>query len=267
MIRYIFSANPGRAGSGYLSVLLKHAINVVAFHEPEPIMNRLPMIEFLNGRPRLMEALMPEKLASIRRTLTAPHDVYAETNHAFIRGFGWLLPNIIPHDEIGVILLRRDRDQVARSMYRIGVNAFNNGGRGWLIHANVKRKHVPLPDDIPFLLPRYYYYRLLHRLYYFAKARPRLTHGVAESRAEPRTPYEMNIKLLRWYVDEVYALAEQHRKTFPAIRYYEVHTEELNDPSKVVDMFRYFGLEPKASLGSVVGTPVNTKPEYKIETN
>lgn len=229
-------------------------------------MNRRPMIEFLNGKPGLMEALMPEKLAAIQRALTAPNRVYAETNHAFIRGFGWLLPNFVPQDEIGVIILRRNRDQVAKSLYRIEVNAFNNGGRGWLIHANVKHKHVPLPDDIPFLLPRYYYYRLLHRLYYFAKARPRLTLGIAEKRAEPRTPYEMNIKLLRWYVDEVYALAEKHRKSFPGIRYYEVETDDLNDQAKVLDMFRYFGLEPKASLGSVIGTPVNTKPEYRIVT-
>ena len=262
MIKYIFSANPGRAGSGYLSVLFRHAANVAAFHEPEPIMNRLPMIEFLNGRPSLMEALMPEKLSAIRRALMAPNQVYAETNHTFIRGFGWLLPKTIPEGEIGVVILRRNRDAVARSLHRIQVNAFNNGGRGWLIHVNAKNKIVPPPDDVPLLLPRYYYYRFLHRIYYFAKARPRLTLGMFKEREEPRTPYELNIKLLRWYVDEVYALTEKYRRTFPGIRYYEVSTEDLNDLPTVLDMFGHFGLEAKESLDSVVGTPVNTKPEY-----
>jgi hypothetical protein len=193
--------------------------------------------------------------------MSSPDAVYAEANHCFIKGFGWLLPEYIPEEEIGVIVLRRDPDAVARSFYRIGVNAFNNGGRGWLIHANARQRLVPLPP-IPFLTARYYYYRLLHRAYYFAKARPRLTLRVCEGRDEPRTPADLNIRLLRWYVDEVYALTDRYKQTFPRIRYFEATTEQLNNLSRVQDLFAFFGFKPKDSLAGVVGVPINTKAEY-----
>jgi hypothetical protein len=208
-----------------------------------------------------MQELMPSKVKAINNALSKSNRFYAESNHNFIKGFGWLLPEYIPQEEIGVVILRRDPERIAKSMYRMGANAFNNDGRGALIHVNAKQKLVPPPKDIPFLVTRYYYYRMLHRVYYFAKARPRLTLGWSKNRGEPHTPYELNIKLLSWYAREVYALAEKYVKTFPRITYYEARTEDLNQLSTVREMFGCFGLQPKDTLADVVGIPVNVQPQ------
>lgn len=262
MTRYIFCINPGRAGSNYLQHIFNNAEGVASYHEPSPIMNAEPMIDFLNGNPSKLEALMPAKIKFIENSLKGKEKVYAETNHTFIKGFGWLIPKFLPEEEMGIIILKRDNESIAKSLYRIKCNAFNNDGRGWLIHINAKSKITSLPARVKLPYLKYYYYRLLHRSYYFVKSRPYLNTislGLLKSDREPETPYNLNMEFLKWYVDETYALGEKYKRVFPKAKYYEINLHELNDTNHILSMFKYFGLRPKDSLKEVVGKPTNLK--------
>jgi hypothetical protein len=80
---------------------------------------------------------------------------------------------------------------------------------------------------------------------------------------EPAVPYELDIEFLKWYVEEIYALAEKYKKTFPRIRYFEITLSDLNDIDKVKGMFAYFGLTPMDSLSDTVGKATNLKNHIK----
>jgi hypothetical protein len=91
-IRYLFYINPGRSGSDYLAGLLARARNAVGVHEGVPVMSGRPMRRFNDGDDRELLALMPAKLRAIHRR-ARPGQVYCETNHSFIKGWGYLLLN------------------------------------------------------------------------------------------------------------------------------------------------------------------------------
>ena len=93
-IRYLFCITPGRSGSDYLAGLLAHARNTVSVHEGVPVMNGRPMRRFNDGDDRELRALLPAKLRAIRRRARPGH-VYCETNHSFVKGWGYLLPDAV----------------------------------------------------------------------------------------------------------------------------------------------------------------------------
>jgi hypothetical protein len=117
MIRYIFSINPGRSGSHYLSELFQHAAGCSANHEPEPRLQEAEMVAFNHGDEAPMRALLPEKLAAMEEA--AGGKVYVETTHFFIMGFGWLLPEHLEEEEMAAIIVRRDPKLVGEGWLRI----------------------------------------------------------------------------------------------------------------------------------------------------
>ncbi len=133
-IKYVFCINPGRAGSNYLTALLKHSMNAVSEHEAMPIMNGRPMWAFNQGDERPLRALMPRKLAQIQQARGRKRHIYCETNHQFINGFGYLLPEFLAQEEIGVVVLRRDVTAAAYSRLRIhDVPGRTTWTRDWLL--------------------------------------------------------------------------------------------------------------------------------------
>nr|VFJ78528.1 MAG: hypothetical protein BECKFW1821C_GA0114237_11882 [Candidatus Kentron sp. FW] len=111
-IKYIFCINTGRSGSDYLTALLSKAKHTVSLHEGYPNMNGYPMQRFNNGDERALRELMPIKIKEIRKKNKNGRKIYCETNHAFIKGWGYLIPEYIPQDRIGVIILRRNTEKV-----------------------------------------------------------------------------------------------------------------------------------------------------------
>ncbi|MEB3224915.1 MAG: hypothetical protein VKJ86_03830 [Synechococcus sp.] len=119
-IKYLFCINPGRSGSDYLTELLTCAHNTISIHEAFPIMNGEPMSDFNDGNGEPLRALMPLKVREIKKAQGRSEKIYCETNHSFIKGWGYLLPDtFIPQEEIGVIILKRDVQKIAYSLLRI----------------------------------------------------------------------------------------------------------------------------------------------------
>jgi hypothetical protein len=88
-VDYIFCITTGRSGSDYLSTLFGHVEDCAAFHEPDPQANGRAMRRFSLGDREPMQKVVEQKLAAIRE-LKGNRSVYVETNHCFIKGFGWL---------------------------------------------------------------------------------------------------------------------------------------------------------------------------------
>jgi hypothetical protein len=112
--RLIFTVATGRCGTAYLSHLLRFLPGVHSEHEPEPQYFRV--LREVQGCPALARRfLAEEKLPAIGES---PSRIYAEASHLFCKGF------FEPFLELGMaadlILLSRNREAVASSLYRSG---------------------------------------------------------------------------------------------------------------------------------------------------
>jgi len=254
MTRYLFSVNPGRAGSHYLSELFRHADGCVSEHEPLPKLNGAPMRSFLAGDPRPLERLIPEKVAAIEKA--RGDRVYVETNHCFIKGFGWLLPRYLPESEIGVIVLRRDPNKVSASLSRLLCTPFLRLGDQWLITPQAQPHYTPLPAGFSLPRVRFYLYRAISR----TVGRPGIIRRATRGRMQVLPPIKKyELALLNWYVAETYARWDAYQRRFPAVRSVDVNLEDLNAFDHVSGLFASFGLTPRPSIHQVIGHPTNLK--------
>ena len=221
-IKYIFCINSGRSGSDYLTELLSRAKNTVSIHEGIPIMNGVPMQKYNDGCDRQLQQLMPLKMTQIRQKSHNGKKIYCETNHSFIKGWGYLLPDAyIPQEEIGVIILKRDIAKTAYSLIRVrDVPGISEWTRTWLLSPYSQR-------------------------------------NLSQPAADPN-PWE----LCQWYVKETYLRGEEYKKRFPRIKYVECDLEQLNNYKFVTEMFATFGLTPTSSLQNAVGKAVNIRSEW-----
>jgi hypothetical protein len=256
-VRYIFSVSTGRAGSNYLAELFGHVDRCVAEHEPRPILNDRPMRAFLAGDPTALERLMPAKVAAIRRAMVAASaTTYVETNHCFIKGFGWLLPELLPEDELGVVVLRRDPARIKASLSRILCTPFLPAGDQWMITPAARPHFVPLPPEFSFPMARFHAYRLASRTIF----RPGIVRRATAGRMNVIPPIKRyEDALLDWYIAEIEARWQAYRVQFPKVTAVEVDVDELNTPDGVAAMMARFGLAPKDSIREVLGRATNTK--------
>ena len=157
-IKYIFCINSGRSGSDYLTGLLAKATNTVSVHEGLPIMNGRPMQAFNQGHEADLRALMPLKLAEIGKQSRTGQKIYCETNHTFIKGWGYLIPEQIPQEEIGVIILTRDPDNIAYSLLRLhDVPGASEWSRTWYLTPGASRDLSRPPEEAnPFDMCKWY---------------------------------------------------------------------------------------------------------------
>ncbi len=256
MIRYIFSVSTGRAGSHYLSELFRHVDGCVSEHEPTPKLNADPMRAYLAGDPSLLEKQMPAKIDAIERRRAG--QVYVETNHCFIKGFGWLLPRYIPEDQIGVIVLRRENAKIRASLSRVLCTPFLPGGDQWIITPLARPHFTPLPAEFSYPMARFHLYRLASRTF----ARPGIVRRLTRGRMQVPPPirdYEQ--ALLDWYIAETYARWDAYRRKFPKIKSVEVNVDELNTVEGVAAMLAHFDLSPGPTLPGILGKATNRKSE------
>ncbi len=256
-VRYIFSVSTGRAGSNYLAELFRHVDGCVAEHEPRPVLNDRPMRAFLAGDPGPLEALMPHKVAAIERALAAARArIYVETNHCFIKGFGWLLPRYLPEAELGVIRLRRDPEKIKASLSRVLCTPFLPPGDQWMITPAARPHYTPLPAEFAFPMARFHAYRIASRTVLRPGIVRRVTRGAMQV-IPPIRRYEQ--ALIDWYIAEVEARWQAFRQQFPRITTVEVDVDDLNTRAGVAAMMAPFGLAPAASIAGVLGQATNTK--------
>ena len=221
-LHYIFSINAGRSGSDYLAELLSLAANTVSIHEGFPLMNGAPMRQFNNGDPSALSALMPSKLKEIQKGRKHQKTIYCETNHSFIKGWGYLIPDEhIPQEDIGIVILRREPEKIAYSLLRChDVPGRSEWTRTWYLE-------------------------------------PEARHNLSRPSAEANV-YE----LCRWYVDEISLRAEDYKTKFPRIHYFDCDLEQLNNGDFVLEMFEAFGLVPTPGLKSACGKVLNPRDEW-----
>ena len=252
---YLFSVSTGRSGSKYLCNLLRHAEDCCSRHEPQPTMSGRPMYEYLRGNPEPLAELMPKKIRAIEAA-RGERRVYSETNHCFIKGFGWLIPKWLPQEEITVIVLRRNPAAIRDSLRRIGCSPFLPAGDQWIITPAAADHHVPLPEEFSFPMARFRLYRLLLRTVMRPGVSRLLTGG---RRSAPPFIRRYEAALLDWYIAETDARWRAFEARFPGIQAVEVRLEELNQEAVVEALFDRLGLRPAKTLADVVGKSANLK--------
>ena len=263
-IKYIFCINTGRSGSNYLGELFTYADGAISMHEMRPIGHSEEMREFLKGNHEPMRKLTKKKLNIINDS--CPNgEVYIETSHMFIKGFGWILAEILPHDEIGVIILNRDKSKIVSSFHSIDSVALTYRGQNWMITPDIEK---------PLIQPPGFFgkYRETYALMKLLKLIENKLHGLIK-KILPNKKIEQlkifnryNFQCLEWYVDEIHALGEKFQQDHPKITFKSLDLSDLNDLKKVEELFEYFGLTAKEGLPKVVGKPTNLKEKFKQKT-
>ncbi len=246
-VRYIFCISTGRCGTDYLSKLLTTLDGCSSFHEQRPRLHKHVMQEYLQGNKKPIQKLMAQKIVKIRSHKKV---LYADTTHVFIKSFGWEIPKYIPQEQIGVVILKRDIDKVAESTHRTQSGPFNELGRDWIIYPN--GNHITRP---PLSVLKYNLFRNI------LKALWRLNNN-SGNKKYPAYFRRQSIKLIKWYYQETYALAEKYQKEFPKINYIDVSLDELNTFEGLERIVVAFGLQELYSrkrLVSIIGKPVNLK--------
>lgn len=255
-IDYIFSINTGRSGSNYLANILNHISDCGSFHEPKPIGNGQTMIRYSQGNLEPMRKLAEKKVEIIKQ-LKSEHQVYVETNHCFIKGFGWFIPQYLPEERIGVIILKREKSKIAKSLLRIGCSPLQRFGRDWISTPEMKDPLITPPKLLLSPQVTYQYARLMKLM---LRGNKELVRKVFKQDFKyPQWLIDYELDCLQWYAEEIHEKTKAFQQKYPKIKYYETNIEELNSLESVQQMIAYFGLRPKSSLMDVVGTPTNLK--------
>lgn len=252
-IKYIFCISTGRSGTAYLSKLLSTLDNCSAYHEQKPVLHDKMMRDYLNGNDVLLKKGIVEKLENIRKN---KHTIYADTSHIFVKSFGWEIPNHISQEEIGVIVLKRNKEKVVESTHRVHSGPFTYLGKKWIL---TPYKNAVVKPPINYYV--FQFYRYLLKLYW-------LFTGETQSitKTYPKFFRNKSLTLINWYYDEIYALGNKFKKTFPKITYVDVNLEDLNTHEGFENIIHAFKLEAyynKESVKDVIGKATNLKQNFK----
>lgn len=254
---YIFSINTGRSGSDYLANIFKHVSGCCSFHEPEPKGNGKEMRRYSRGHHTPMKKTAETK-ARLIKELKRDCQVYFESNHCFIKGFGWFLPQHLPEDRLGVIILKRESSKIAESLLRIGCSPLTSFGRRWIIAPDMKDPLVRPPKTMTVYQCARFTKNILGASRYLVRKIFRMKFH------DPQWLINYELDCLKWYVEETHAQAEAFKQKYPAIKYYEVNIEDLNSLASVQQMLAFFGCKGKESLNQVVGKPTNLKESHTM---
>lgn len=263
-IKYIFCISTGRCGTEYLANLFHCAENCEVFHELAPIGNGKVMSEYLRGNNREMVKLTEQKITTINEN-TANGNVHIDTNHCFIKGFGWIIPSYIPQDQIGVVILTRNKHKVAQSLLRIGCTPLSKVGRKWMNTPLVKTPFLKPPNR--YGLSSKLTYWLFLGLKQFFRGKIVYTFFGLKKPKTPKVIIDYERDCCSWYIEEIAEQAKAYRSKYKNISFYEVGLEELNSLSKVQDMLEFFGLDEKESLIRNVGKAANLKLQVQRPAN
>ena len=248
----VFAISPGRSGSAYLAWLMEQLPGCVSFHERTPVGNAQAMRRFLVGRPGLMQRIAQRKARHIAEARSVGK-VYIETNHCFIKGFGWLLPQLLPRYRFGIVVLKRPARRIADSYQRLGATPLSPTGPYWVLTPRLVDPIIPPPhaNDVR---TRYELARCLNHRW----VQPWISRLVSDFQI---TAQAYDHALLRWGVLETRALARAYRQRFPDYRYMNLTLKQLNQPQGVRSMLDAFGLPWTDRLYKRIGVAQNRKSE------
>jgi len=251
-IDYIFAINTGRSGSDYLNKIFEHVSGCRSFHEPDPVGNGKVMRRYSRGKTNPMKRLAEQK-AGIAKKLKLDCQIYFESNHCFIKGFGWFIPQYLPEDRIGVIILKRDKSKIVESYRRVRTSPLSRKGRRWISTPDMINPLVTPPRILITYQGARFIKNVLRLPEYLIKK------VFKKKFQSPQWLVNYETECLKWYVDETYAKAEVFKQQYPAIKYYEVNIEDLNTLESVQQLLTHFGCKGGGTLKEVVGRPTNLK--------
>jgi hypothetical protein len=262
-VKYLFCINTGRSGSHYLHEIFKHVENCQVWHEAQPIGHGKVMRDYFFGKPELMQELTAKKVEEIQQ-VKKESDCYIETNHCFIKGFGWFLPKYIPQEEIGVLILRRNPAQIVDSLLRINCSPLAIAGQTWVLTPDIKNYCIEPPNWLISPKVTYELFCLLKRLLLSKKLYSLLN---IQFRQIENLIDKYEKECLRWYVDETNALSISYQEKFPNIKYFQVDVESLNNIENIRELLNYFGLSEKSTIEKVIGKPTNLKNQHLAKSS
>jgi len=224
-VRYIFSINSGRAGSGYLAELLGTAEQVTAYHEAEPTMtgayldmiNKQPYGETFRSR-RIKE----HAIRKISRTLP-PGGIYCETNHMFIKTFFDVI--VRGFENVELVVLRRDLSHVLKSFIELGYfSPKNTAWPDWMSSPNAVTASLPcIGAD--------------HEL----------------------DQYDLCIG----YLFDMEARTLRFQREYPQVPTHEVRIEDLSSYNKVEALFSALRIVPTAATRELTGQRIKARTKSK----
>jgi len=227
--RLFFSINSGRSGSQYLAELLGTAAKVKAFHEPEPPMHAA-MLHLVNKFP-LHETFSQRHhksfhIAETLRTMQ-PDEVYAETNHMFIKTFYDVV--LADFRNVEVIVLRRSLPHVLKSFIEMGYfSSLNPATLNWMSSPNAATAALPTL--------------------------------AADSELDQ---FDASIA----YLLDIEARAQRFMQDHPEVPTHEIRLENITKPDQVEALFQQLQLSPTEATWAFVGRKVNDRPHRKIHFN
>lgn len=122
MSKLVFVISPGRSGTEYLAELFGTASNSIAFHEPQPSMDK-EIIQLVNEceyhttfLQRRIKADAIEKIL-----LENPGKIYCETSHVFIETYFDVVIDRF-YDQVEIVVLRRDPIAILRSFLQLALH-------------------------------------------------------------------------------------------------------------------------------------------------
>lgn len=211
--------------------------NVSSFHEPVPALCGPPMIAYQLGNPRAMEEGVELKWQKIKKALEEK-PIYFESNHYFIKGFGWEMIKKLQREEIsvGILILKRNPQKIVDSFFRIGTSIIGKGAEHHLIHPESKMVNKPFFQHGFWSKWKLWGLRVmtvLHNVPFYLGIQKRKSFALFA---------DYQKKYLYWYLEQFENLKQKWMFQFPNLKYVEIHIEE--DRQNIIKvMEKEFGMK------------------------
>jgi hypothetical protein len=201
--------------------------DVVALHEPSPVMNgRILKGACLGENALVTRAWHRQKLPQILRDARG-HQFYIETNHLFLKSFHDLALAEFA-DRLAVIHLVRPPVEVAKSLFNLG--QIPSSLTQWYLMPEAPTNMVP--------------WNLL--------AQQGLSHGFYDC---------------LWYWLEIEARARSMKHENPDLLWLDLRTEDLNSPERMRQLATSLGIDWRDDHAFEVVPKLNRKRTHKKQTN
>ena len=226
--RLVFTASPGRSGSEFLSQLLGAAARTSAGHERQPTMTGpwLRRVAYDDSASSYQDRLV--KVDALRSELgRMPAGwTYVDTSHMFVKTFADVVFDEFQHEQISVIVLRRDPIETARSFFEL--DYFGPRPRAWI--------NWMISPTAPY----------------------------SAFRLDPEE-VEDQFDLIFGYLVDIEVRTQQLRDRTPAVGWIDARLDEIATPQGSAELFSALRLTRPAGIGDLLEERVNRRGRRKSE--
>jgi len=208
------------------------------------------MRQWLSGETEPMRRAVTEKKSAIQ-IAAYNKNLYVETNHCFIKGFGWELMHHLPQEQVTVIVLERPASEVAKSFYKMGVSPLGKRGHHWLIPPQPDTQTTAVWKLDPAAWQRFERATRLSRIY------DGFNRKIGRLLPDPFHNYK--ITLLEDYVAHLRQLTERFFETFPQVTRINATLPQLNQHTFIAELCEKLGVGFTKDMERKVGVKRNER--------